>query len=200
MSRPAFPFAAGDISAVARSLKDQIAQGGHTPPGHVELLNMLARAAGYRNFQHFRAQAVAQGALDAPAEPTAPEEPVDFVKVRRLTRYFDPAGRLLRWPSKASHQQACLWVLWARLPGGTVMDEPGINRHLTAGHLFGDYALLRRWMCDLGMVKRTTDGREYRRVEQRPPAEVLALIRHLGNRHIGNRPTTSVSAAGTATG
>ena len=71
MSRPAFPFAAGDISAVARSLKDQIAQGGHTPPGHVELLNMLARAAGYRNFQHFRAQAVARGVLDAPAEPPA---------------------------------------------------------------------------------------------------------------------------------
>lgn len=57
MTRTPLPYSAGDISALARSLRTQLAarQG---MPGHVELLNMLAKAAGHRNFQHFRAQAV----------------------------------------------------------------------------------------------------------------------------------------------
>ena len=46
MSRPALPFASGDISALARALERQIAA--HDgPPGHVEMLNMLARAGGF---------------------------------------------------------------------------------------------------------------------------------------------------------
>ena len=99
--------------------------------------------------------------------------------VRRLLHHFDPQGRLVRWPPKVSQQQLCLWVLWARLPAHQVMTEREINQQLTAAHGFGDYALLRRWLCDYGMVSRTRDGREYRRVEQRPPADALALIRRL---------------------
>lgn len=177
MSRIPLPFHADDISAVARSLSGQIAALDH-PPGHVEILNMLARSVGRRNFQHFRAQTVARGRLDQATSMPAPAT-VDFVKIRRLTRHFDAAGRLLRWPSKRSEQQICLWVLWSRLPSGEVLSEPEINAGLEAGHVFGDYALLRRWLCDYGMVVRTTDGREYRRIERRPPPEVLALIAHL---------------------
>ena len=66
MTRPVFPFFASDISALARSLHNQLAGSGRIP-GHVELLNMLARAVGSRNFQHFRAQIVAEKRLLAPA-------------------------------------------------------------------------------------------------------------------------------------
>ena len=52
MSRLSLPFHAQDISALAKSLKGQIAATDRDP-GHVELLNMLARSSGYRNFQHF---------------------------------------------------------------------------------------------------------------------------------------------------
>lgn len=179
MSRLSLPFHAEDISALARSLKGQITACDHDP-SHVELLNMLARSGGYRNFQHFRAQVAAQQHLASP--PPVPEPtPVDFIKVRRMLRHFDAAGRLIVWPSKRSQQQLCLWVVWSRVPPRQVFSEPEINRVLTANHLFGDYALLRRWLCDDGMMTRTADGREYRRVEQRPPPDAVALIGHLSH-------------------
>ena len=56
MPRTFLPFAVDDISALARSLRAQLAAR-TDPPGHVDMLNMLARAAGSRNFQQFRARA-----------------------------------------------------------------------------------------------------------------------------------------------
>lgn len=178
MTRSALPFHTPDISALARSLHGQLA--GNPAPGHVEMLNMLARAGGYRNFQHFRAQSAARDRLDAPAVPPHPPEPVDYVKVRRLLRFFDDAGRLIRWPPKRSYQELCLWVLWSKLPARRVFNELEVNGLLKPLHLFGDHALLRRWLCDYGMMTRTVDGGEYRRVEQKPPADAAALIRQLG--------------------
>src|SRR5678815_127942 len=103
MTRSVFPFYASDISALARSLNAQLAGCDHTP-GHVELLNMLARAVGSRNFQHFRAQVVAEKRLLSASEAPVP---VDYVVLQRLSRYFDANTRLLRWPSKFSDQGPC---------------------------------------------------------------------------------------------
>jgi hypothetical protein len=188
MSRDLIPFFADDMSAFARALRGEIAryseEPGHRPdqaPGHVQMLNMLARAAGYRNFQHFRAQSDARDRLDHP-RPAPVAAPVDYVQVERIARYFDTSGQLVRWPGKHSHRLMCLWVLWSRIEAKRVHSEPEINRALNAQHAFGDHALLRRELCDLGMVRRTPDGREYRRVEQAPPPDAVALIRHLGLR------------------
>ncbi len=177
MSRTLLPFHSDDISSLARSLKGQLASC-DSQPGHLELLNMLVRANGYRNFQHYRAQLAARGQLES--RPPAPEpEPVDFVRIKRLLRIFDLGGRLVRWPSKRSQQELCLWVIWSRLPARHVFTEKEINVLINESHLFGDHALLRRWLCDYGMMTRTRDGREYRRIEKRPPAEALELIRRL---------------------
>ncbi len=184
MSRQALPFSTDDVSTFARALKRELAKPDQdsaspaTAPSHLTLLNMLVRAGGYRNFQHFRAQAEARDKLDRP-QPEPLKELADYVAVARVARYFDAAGRLARWPGKHSHRILCLWVLWSRLETRRVYSEPEINRTLEAQHLFGDYALLRRDMCDQGLMTRTPDGREYRRVEQAPPANALALIRHL---------------------
>lgn len=175
MTRPVFPFYANDISELARSLHSQLTTCDHTP-GHVELLNMLARAAGSRNFQHFRAKMVAEKRLMRPAEVPAP---IDYVELQRLTRYFDVNGRWIRWPTKFSHQDPCLWVLWSRLPPRQIFSEREINELLRANHLFDDPALLRREMTDRGMVRRTLDGRVYKRVERRPTLTALTLIRLL---------------------
>jgi hypothetical protein len=103
MSRTLLPFHSDDISALARSLKGQLANC-ESQPSHLELLNMLVRANGYRNFQHYRAQLAARDQLKNP--PRAPEsEPVDFVRIKRLLRMFDPEGKLMRWPSKRSQQE-----------------------------------------------------------------------------------------------
>jgi hypothetical protein len=185
MSRIPLPFHTDDMSALARSLGGQLAACDHRP-GHVELLNMLARSAGFRNFQHFRSRpadsAPVAGPVAAPVDvvpppATPPGEPVDLARVRRLLRLFDEQGRLATWPSKQSHQELCLWVLWSRIPARQVRSEPEINRLLEANHRFADYALLRRWLCDYGMMTRTADGREYRRIERAPSAEAQALIR-----------------------
>ncbi len=151
---------------------------------HVQLLNMLVRAVGYRNFQHYRAQFAAQERLDrlAAPEPAAPEEPMDLRRVERAARHFGPDGLLARWPGKVSLQRLCLWWVWSRLPAGQELTGTQMDDALRACHHFGDHALLRRWLCDLGMATRTPDGRQYRRVEQRPPQEALALLQHLRDR------------------
>lgn len=177
MSRTPMPFAAQDVSALARALGRELSST-EGKPGHVQLLNMLARAVGFRNFQHFRAQQSAQARLDAP--PPEPAAPVDLRLVADAARHYDAAGALTRWPAKESRRLLALWVLWSRLPAGETFNEAQMNERLRALHLFDDPALLRRGMVDLGLVWRTRDGRAYGRVEQRPPAEALALIRHLG--------------------
>ncbi|MBT3070858.1 DUF2087 domain-containing protein [Rhodomicrobium sp. Az07] len=184
MTRTVFPYAANDIAALARSIGREL-ESDSEKPGHVQLLNMLARGAGFRNFQHFRAQQEAEAKLER--GPAAPE-PVDFVRVERVARYFDAAGRFARWPSKASHRDLCLWVMWSRVPAAQVMNERAVNALLNANHLFGDHALLRREMVDTGLLTRTSDCREYRRVEKRPPADAVALIRHLGTRLQADAP------------
>jgi hypothetical protein len=175
MSRTVLPLHAGDISAFARSLNHQIA-GSERTPSHVELLNMLARSAGFRNYQHFRAQAGARARIES-HEP--PQPAVDYVEIQRLSRHFDAKGRLQQWPGKQSQRIPCLWVLWSRIPARKAFSEHELNQLLKANHQFGDPALLRRELFDNRMVSRTADCREYRRIERRPPPEAVALIHHL---------------------
>lgn len=173
MPRELVPFAAADVSALAKSLRAQLA-GREKPPTHVEMLNMLARGAGHRNFQHLRASRVAPAPaaeMPATANPSA--------AVLKAARCFDAEGRLQRWPAQTSIQHLCLWPLWARIPRGRSFTEREISALLARLNLFGDHAILRRTMCERGMMTRTKDGRDYRRVEQRTPAEGAALIRHL---------------------
>ncbi len=65
MPRLQLAYEVADISALARSLRDGLGKL-ERMPGHVELLNLLARAAGFRNFQHYRADAAAR---QRPSDP-----------------------------------------------------------------------------------------------------------------------------------
>lgn len=183
MSRVTLPFAVGDISSLAKSLRSQLAARTGTP-GHVEMLNMLARAQGYRNFQQFRAgtspaDATETGVASTPRRSAEREAP-DMRRVEQASRHFDDCGILLRWPGRASHQQLCLWVLWAAFPSGRALDEIAVNAFLSTRHAFGDAALLRRALYEARLVRRTPDGREYRRIEQKPSPDAHALIARLG--------------------
>src|SRR5437868_15359054 len=123
-------FYASDISAVGRSLSTELADCDHRP-GHVDLLNMLARAVGSRNFHHFRAQVIAEKRLTRASETPVP---VDYVALQRLSRYFDANSRLIRWPTKFSHQEPCLWALWSKLPPRKTVSEREMNQLLLANH------------------------------------------------------------------
>jgi len=166
------PYHAPDISALAKSLARQL---GDSPerPGHVEMLNLLARAVGFRNYQALRASHQAQTRLAREAEP---EAVVDFRRVEQWRRYFDESGCLQRWPKKHSHREACLWVLWSRLPARQRWNEKAINQRLCTQERLGDHLLLRRALVDGGWLARTDDGSEYWRIERRPPVELSALL------------------------
>lgn len=168
MSRSAFPLEVADLSAFAKSLREQLATLEHVP-GHVEMLNLCCRAAGYRNFQHFRAGA--EASVPRPAAPLP-----DLGKIEKVARYFDAEGRMARWPARFADQSLCFWVLWSRLPAGVVFTEREISELIKSWHLFGDHAILRRGMIDARLISRTQDGREYRRIEQKPPAELSPLL------------------------
>lgn len=177
MPRTLLPFAVADISALARSLRDQLsARTG--PPGHVEMLNMLARAAGYRNFQQFRTQTD----IKAATAPSAPEPEADAALVARTARHFDTEARLASWPAKTSLQSLALWGLWSQVEPGRSFSEIGFNQRLNEISRIGDPALLRRSLFNAGLMSRTDDCRDYRRIERSPPAEARALIQDLAAR------------------
>jgi len=177
MTRTTIPFHAGDISSLARTLRTKLLER-DAVPGHVELLNILARAIGRRNFQQLRAES-----QDAAApQPALPEEPlpaIDARRIERVRRCFTPDGRLSRWPAKREDQVLALWGLWARIPSRRDFTEQEISQVLRDLHDFGDHALLRRELVESRLVSRTPDCRAYRRIEQPPPADVTELLRQV---------------------
>ncbi|SDB36231.1 hypothetical protein SAMN05660653_01708 [Desulfonatronum thiosulfatophilum] len=175
MSKNPLPFGVNDIGAFARSVRKSL-DGLERSPSHVEMLNLLARAGGFRNFQHFKAQHEAGTSLQT-FPPVQAE--VDYRLVKQLVRLFDDNGRLVRWPKKFTLRMFCLWALWSRFPARTSMTEREISDWLQERHCFGDHALLRRELVDRRLVTRTPDGRVYTRIEQRPPAEAAALFEQL---------------------
>jgi len=167
MSKTIIPFQADDISSMAKALRAQLI-GRETPPGHVELLNMLARSIGRRNFQQLRAE-TDNSAPEAP--PPAERPPLDEKRLERVLRCFGEDGRLMRWPAKREDQIVALWGLWSKLPSKQDMTERQISEVIQGLHDFGDHALLRRELATSGMVARTIDGSVYRRIEREPPPE-----------------------------
>lgn len=181
MPRHTVPLHADDISSFAKSLGRQLNDAhAHSarPPGHVELLNMLARAAGYRNFQSLRVQP----APLAVAAPTPVAEPALSDTAARALRQFDDWGRLTRWPIKFSVQRLMLWGLWMRFDARRKYTEREVNDVLKAWHLFGDHCTLRRELVEMHLLERRSDGSEYRKLPARPDAEAMALLRALRTR------------------
>jgi len=136
-SRELLPFVAPDLSAFARALGQGLkSRAGAEPPGHVELLNLIARAAGHRNLQALRA-----AGLPPPPPATAPEDwppPAPLSdNARKALMQFDSHGRLVRWPVKYSVQRLAMWVLWTLFDGRRLYTEREVNAILKAANAFG---------------------------------------------------------------
>ena len=125
MTRLLVPVATPDLSALAKTLKrflDERHAAQKPPPTHVELLNLLARAAGLRNFATLKAVALAAPAGSSSVAPSMLAGHQEAVNVSTLTPtarkallQFDEARRLIRLPNKLSVQQMAMWALWTQL-------------------------------------------------------------------------------------
>jgi hypothetical protein len=163
MPRIPVPYAAADISTLAKTLKgalDERHVAGRPPPSHVELLNLLARAAGVRNFQAFKAGAarIAQPAVDPPSEP-AELTPA----ARKALLQYDDAGRLVRLP-------------WTRFAPRRDYTEKEVNALLNAQHTFGDPATLRRELVNMKLLGREADCSRYWKEPRRPDPATRAFL------------------------
>ncbi|MDR7124406.1 DUF2087 domain-containing protein [Pseudotabrizicola sp. 4114] len=172
-SRTVTPLPVADLSAFTKSLRQHL-QAQPTPPGHLALMNIVARAAGFRNVQHLRAT---QTAVQHPPAPA-----IDQAQIAAVLRHFDPQGRLATWPARTGLQRLAVRALWARLPARVVLTERQISDTLNRWHSFGDAAILRRTMVELKLVTRSPDCRDYTRVEAPPTPEARALITVLESR------------------
>jgi hypothetical protein len=178
MGRIPLPFVVPDASQFARSLgqslKARQAEGAAEAPGHVELLNLIARALGHRNFQAM------QTSRTLPELPTAAEDlppPLPLTdNGRKALMQFDSRGRLLRWPHKFSVQTLAMWVLWTLFDSQRIYTEREVNEILKAANAFGDHVTLRRELINHRLLTRKSDCSEYRKLPARPSEEVRALI------------------------
>ena len=127
MTRLLVPLSTPDVSAFTKTLKnflDERHADGKAPPSHVELLNLLARAAGMRNFATLKKVVQDAPPLDK-LQPTRisseNNEAANLASmtptVRKALLQFDDAGRLVRLPNKLSVQQLTMWALRTKFTG-----------------------------------------------------------------------------------
>lgn len=176
MPRESLPFMAPDLSSFARALGAALQVRHATrpePPGHVETLNLVARALGHRNVQGLRA--ALQAAPPAPAAERAPALPLT-TNARKALAQFDARGRLVRWPHKFSVQRMAMWILWTHFDAKRRYTEPEVNAILKALNAFGDHATLRRELVDHKLLTRKSDCSEYRKLPARPDDETRAVL------------------------
>ncbi len=171
MARQATPLVVQDLSSFARALARSLAarQAKATaPPGHVEWLNLVARAAGFRNLQALKA---------APPAPLPEHAALPLSdNARRTLMQFDAEGRLVRWPAKYSVQRLAMWVLWTLFDGKRLYTEPEVNAVLRQANAFGDHVTLRRELINHRLMSRKSDCSEYRKLPARADDEVRALL------------------------
>lgn len=165
MSRDVIPLYIDDLSSFAKNLRQTLVEQ-ESPPSHAAFLNVIAKAAAARNYQHLK------------SEVPKPQTSAD---VTRALRYFDDTGKMTQWPANTKIQGLCLWPFWARLAPRQSLTEKEVNAVLKAGCGFGDHVLMRRSLIDHGLVSRQKNGSAYHRIEQMPSADALALIRSLPN-------------------
>ncbi len=82
-----------------------------------------------------------------------------------LNNFLDKNNRLMQWPSKRSIQLEAIEYIASHFPKGKKYSEAELNEEIKKLHTFGDWAILRREMCDLGYFNRDRNGVIYTRTE-----------------------------------
>lgn len=87
--------------------------------------------------------------------------------INEISGYLDSSGRISQLPGKRQKKKLDIMIsyLASHFEVGRKYSEPEVNELLNAHHSFNDPATLRRLLYGTGQLDRTTDGREYWRVE-----------------------------------
>jgi hypothetical protein len=186
MTRSLYSLPVADVSAFARALKtplDERHSQGKPPPSHLELLNLLARAAGLRNYQTLRATVPSTKLAIEPAQAqalTPASEPATLSPTaRKALLQFDDLGRLVRLPTKLSVQRMCMWWLWTHFEVRRHYTEKEVNQVLNVHHTFGDQATLRRELVNMKLLGRKLDCSDYWKEPARADSEVQHFLARL---------------------
>ncbi len=81
----------------------------------------------------------------------------------QLKNFLDSDGRVKQWPSKRAAQLEVIEYIAGKFPEGTRCNEAELNEEIKKLHTFGDWAILRREMCDMGYFDRDRNGTVYLR-------------------------------------
>ncbi len=196
-SREFISFSVTDVSSLAKSLRAAIAAQADTP-SQAQMLNWLAKGAGFQNYQSLRAASMSDaaravkpatspsisvtktGADAAPfAQSTAPPvTPLSAHAAKALTQ-FDADGKLARWPHKFAVQRIAMWGLWLRFEAKKRYTEKEVGSVLKAWHTYGDHVTLRRELINMKLLERKPDGSEYWKVAQQPSDDVKLFLKGL---------------------
>ena len=80
-----------------------------------------------------------------------------------LKNFLDDEGRVRQWPSKRAVQLEVIEYIAGNFPHGSEFSEVELNAEIKKFHTFGDWAILRREMCDAGYFVRDINGIVYQR-------------------------------------
>ncbi|MBC7622150.1 MAG: DUF2087 domain-containing protein [Aeromicrobium sp.] len=148
-------------------------------PSHLAMLNLIAKSAGYRNFQSLRADADSLTPHER-AEPITLPRASDLPKpVLRALSHFDTHGRMTRFPLQLSIRELAMLALWCRLPAKRDLTEAEVNNYIAQFHTFSDNATLRRELVSMKLLWRTKDGRVYRKEAPTPSTDGQLFIKTL---------------------
>lgn len=180
MSRVPLPLFAADLSRFARALGRALRHRhlrSPEPPGHVELMNLLARAAGHRNLQSLQHAAPCREACDVSSTVPVPVPVLTLdAHGRKALGHFDDQARLVRWPTKLSIQRLTLWALWTRFESKRRYTEREVNQILRCAHTFGDFATLRRELINHRLLARESDCSAYWKLQVRADDPTRAFL------------------------
>lgn len=80
-----------------------------------------------------------------------------------LKNFLDEEGWIKQWPPKRAAQLEVIEFIASKFPHGSEFSEAGLNAEIKKMHTFGDWAILRREMCDAGYFVRDKNGTVYQR-------------------------------------
>jgi hypothetical protein len=197
-SKERVAFATSDVSSFARALTNEIAN--RVKPladevekpkliSHLTMLNCIARAGGFRNFQALRASAtrmppaplalpVGSGCPTGTSSKTEQTASLTAAAAKALG-HFDSRGRLLKWPTKFSVQSIALWGLWMRIQSKRTYTEREITALLSQLNAFNDPVTLRRELINHKLMARKADCSAYWKEQKRADEEALAFLKAL---------------------